>query len=351
MKTMKTMKTVIAEKYIKEAIAITSTNIMKYFKLIQKELGATSFNISTVKNGLWQVGFIHPRHLEGNLYLLMKNKNNGSKVGVAHAIGYNIDTQDTDNMLDSYHMLPHTVRKFSDLKMSIRILQNLKSLTKDAKTLSNQFDTAAAPDLEKDINANQIKTLQTSTAGLSSEMFMPFEEDLIELGVKKIELDIPDVVGVNQKGKNLVLVFPTKTSPRINIKIDSKIAYIIDFSKGNLNITSAIKNTELDALIHTIVGEYKFNVIVYIVKENDGYKIKSDMNMVCNLLFEKMPPALTSHILLSFIFIINENLILQLVEDKISDKGYEYGESPYFDATGLSGWVISDTFIESSKVG
>lgn len=333
---------------IKEAITITSNNIMKYFKLIQREIGAKSFILSDVKNGLWHVGFIQPRNMEGNLYILMKNKESGSKVSVAYAIGYMLSGSESKDLLPDYHQLPLTVKKFSDLKMNMRILQNLKGISKDAKVLASQFDPYMAPDLEKDINSAEIKKIQTSDGELTSDVFIPYEEDLIELGVQKIEFDIPKDVNVAKNGMNITLIHPMSSMARINIKIDGKIAYIIDFSKGSLDIHPVVKgNQQLDALIHTILGNYKFNAVSYYVNESKEFRIKSDLYTICELLRSKLPASLKDHTMLSFIFNVGQQLIFQIAEDKIAKTGYAYDSSDYFKSSGLSGWVINDTFIES----
>jgi len=333
---------------VREAITITSSNIMKYFKLIQREIGAKTFILSDVKNGMWHVGFIHPRNIEGNLYILMKNKESGSKVSVAYAIGYMLSGSESKELLPDYHQLPLTVKKFSDLKMNMRILQNLKGIAKDAKVLASQFDPYVAPDLEKDINTAEIKRIQTSSGELNSEVFIPFEEDLVELGVQKIEFDIPKDINVAKNGMNITLIHPMTVMSRINIKIDSKVAYIVDFSKGSLSIHSNSKgNQQLDALIHTILGSYKFNVICYHAIETKDFRIKSDLYTMCGLIYSKMPSSLKDHTVLSFIFNAGQQMVFQIAEDKIAKVGYAYDSSDYFKISGMAGWVISDTFIES----
>lgn len=343
---MKSIKQIIVEKYIKEAAAITVTNIVKYLKLIQKELGAKDLIISDVKNGLWQIGFIQPRHYHSNLYLLMKNKSSGTKISVSYVIGYLVSNVEVNEVQSAYHILPHSIKSFSDLKLNMRFLQNLKGQLKDPRAISNFIDYSVAPDLEKEINKIQIKTLQATKDKIPFEVFSPFAMKFIELGISKVDFDIPNTMEIYKTENTIHIIHPIKTLSRINIKIDDKVQYILDFSKGTMNMVSNAKNPELDALMNEIISNYQFNAVAYAV--TGDIKIKSDISTIVKLLLDNMPQNLKSPVM-TIIFKTGDYMYLLIAKNAISETGTEVDSSIMFDEGRLAGWVIFDTFIECTS--
>lgn len=347
---MKSYKQIIAEKAIKEAITITTSNIMKYLKTIQRDIGAKDILISPVKNGLWQICFVEPRTLNGNLYLLMKNKDSGTKIGVAYVIGYNVLGTQTNEVLDDFYQLPHTVRKFSDLKLSIRILQNLKGVAKDPKTMAMRLDVSTSPDLGKEINKQEIKNVNVSGNDLTKSVFSSYEDDLAEIGISKVEIVVPNEITVIKNG-NEVLLFSNSATKIIVIKVDNEPTHFIDFKKGRFEVVSKLsKQTEQDTIIQTALGAFAFKFIYCVENVLDGYKITGDFINSCYSVYTKLSTALKAQDVLSMIFMVNETMTFQVAESKIAKDGYVYDECAYFNSYGIGGWVILETFIEGKKI-